>query len=129
MNNIENRIDQSVNSSRQNTQMKNLKNSVPVAHAIPVAFSILTLMKSAENYGSKLEELKSVLVNRLSAEYGDVATRLVRQAVNEAHALACLTTEPLLLLPALAEEKVQSAAAWSAHQRSLRSTGHLAFAA
>ena len=36
---------------------------------------------------------------------------------------------PILLLPSLAEEKVQSAADWSIRQGSLRCAGHLAFAA
>jgi len=67
---------------------------------------------------SKAEQLKSALVKRFSKEYADVASRLVYQAVNEAYALASSTGEPLLVLPVLAEEKVQSAAAWSARQRS-----------
>ena len=91
--------------------MKNWKNYIPM---FPV---------------STAEQLKSALVKRFSAEYAGVAARLVYQAVNEAYALVSLTTEPLLLLPALAEEKVQSAAAWSARQ-SLLLHGHpLALAA
>ena len=82
--------------------MKNWKNYIP---AFPISTS---------------EELKSALVKRFSKEYAGVAAaRLIYQAVNEAYALVALTTEPLLLLPALAEEKVQSAAAWSARQSSL----------
>jgi hypothetical protein len=57
-----------------------------------------------------------------------VAARLVYQAVNEAYALVSLTL-PLLLLPALAEEKVQNAAAWSARQQSMRRLNSLALAA
>jgi energy-converting hydrogenase Eha subunit E len=79
--------------------------------------------------GLRAEELKSALVKRLSAEYAEVGRRLVFQAVNEAHALAALTSVPLLLLPTLAEEKVQKVAAWSAHQRALLGGEHLAFAA
>jgi hypothetical protein len=103
MNTIEKRIDQSVNSIIENmsTPVKNFKNYIPL---FPI---------------SKAEELKAALVKRFSAEYAGVATRLVYQAINEAYALVSLTTEPLLLLPALAEEKVQSAAAWTARQRSL----------
>ena len=88
-------------------------------------------MNKSRNLGSaeRAEELKSALVNRLSAEYADVATRLVYQAVNEAHALASLTFVPLLVLPTLAEEKVQNAAAWSARQRSVLRCGSVAFAA
>ena len=74
-------------------------------------------------------ELKSALVKRLSAQYADLGTRMVYQAVNEADALASLTFVPLLVLPTLAEEKVQKAAAWFAHQRSLLHTDSVAFAA
>ena len=89
MKTIENRIDQSVNFSiAKRAPMKNSKNYVPVRHP----------------HG---RELKLALVKRLSAEYAGVAARLVYQAVNEAYALASLTPEPLLVLPALAEEKVQ----------------------
>jgi hypothetical protein len=101
MNTIDNRIDQSVKPLLENTPMINFKNYIP---SFPI---------------SNVEELKSALVKRFSAEYAGVATRLVFQAVNEAYALVSLTSEPLLLLPALAEEKVQSAAVWSARQHSL----------
>jgi hypothetical protein len=77
----------------------------------------------------KAEELKWSLVKKLSEEYAEVGSRLVFQAVNEAHALASLTSVPLLLLPTLAEEKVQKAAEWSVHQRALLGGEHLAFAA
>ena len=66
---------------------------------------------------STMEKLKAALVRSLSAEYANVESRLVYQAVNEADALASLTETPLLFLPSLAVEKVQKAAAWSAHQR------------
>jgi hypothetical protein len=78
---------------------------------------------------SQAEELKAALVKKLSAEYAEVGTRMVSQVVNEAHALASLTFVPLLVLPSLAEEKVQQAAAWAAHQRALLSGDHFAFAA
>jgi hypothetical protein len=70
------------------------------------------------------EQLKSSLVIRLSSEYAGVGARLVNQIVNEAYALASATFAPMLLLPVLAEEKVQSAAAWSAHQRDILHGGH-----
>jgi hypothetical protein len=68
---------------------------------------------------SRAEELKTSLTKRLSAEYAGVGARLVYQIVNEAYALASTNFAPLLLLPVLAEEKVQQAAAWSAHQRTI----------
>jgi hypothetical protein len=104
MNACNNRIDQSVNLSAQNTKDTNTRNWKGYA---PLFFN------------SRAEQLKSALVKKFSAEYAGVATQLVNQAVNEAYALVSLTPEPLLLLPALAEEKVQSAAAWTARQRSL----------
>jgi len=77
----------------------------------------------------KLQELKSDLVQRLSAEYAGVKARLIWQAVNEAHALAATTFAPILVMPDLAEEKVQRAAAWSNHQRMLRRADFFARAA
>ncbi len=94
-------IDQSVYLLAEGTLAKNSKNHIPL-------FPITTP-----------EELKSALAKKLSAEYDGVDARLVHQAVNEAHALASLTVVPVLLLPALAEEKVQELAAWCARQRSL----------
>jgi Na+(H+)/acetate symporter ActP len=92
----EKRVDWSVNFLTTTTNnMNNSKN---------VISSVLT------------EQLKSSLIERLSSEYASVGARLVYQLVNEAYALASATFAPLLLLPVLAEEKVQNAAAWSAHQ-------------
>jgi len=48
-----------------------------------------------------------------------VQDRLLRQALNEAEALAWQTLYPHLVFPTLAAEKVQSVAAWESHQRSL----------
>ena len=88
-------------------------------------------MKNARNIIPAVTtgELKSALVKRLNAEYAEVGPRLVYQAVNEADALASLTSVPLLVLPALAEEKVRKAAAWTAHQRAVLGEDHVAFAA
>jgi hypothetical protein len=108
MKNAQIRIDQSVKFLTGITNMKNSRNNI-----------------SAVQTG----ELKSALVKRLSAEYADVGPRLVYQAVNEADALASLTVVPLLVLPTLAEEKVQKAAAWTAHQRLVLGSDVLAFAA
>jgi hypothetical protein len=78
---------------------------------------------------SRVAELKSALVKRLTAEYSGVAERMVYQAVNEADALAGLTGVPLLVLPTLAEEKVQKLAAWLAHQLSLLGSDSVEIAA
>jgi len=46
--------------------------------------------------------------------------RLLRQALNEAEAVAWQTMYPHLVFPTLATEKVQAIIAWSAHQQSVR---------
>src|SRR5208283_3078732 len=98
MKTVEKRIDQSVKLLTKTTNMRNSKEIISAVRA---------------------DELKMALVKRLSAEYAEVGERMVYQAVNEADALASLTFVPLLMLPTLAEEKVQKAAAWSARQRHL----------
>jgi hypothetical protein len=107
--NIVNRIDQSVNFSAQNGYVQN---------------GILPIVAI-----TRMEHLKQRLVKQLSAEYAEVETRLLHQAVNEASALAALTPVPFLVLPSLAEEKVQQAADWSVRQRGLLGGTHQAFAA
>ena len=91
-------------------------------------------MKNAENridQSVKLwaKKLKHELIYRLSSEYSDVGLRLVSQAVNEADALAAQTSIPTLVLPTLAEEKVQRVAAWAARQRSVLASDSVTFAA
>jgi hypothetical protein len=106
MKNVMKRVDRSVNffTLTMNTNMNNLINTL------------------TENLA---EQLKSSLVKRLSSEYAGLGRRLVHQTVNEAYALASATQVPLLLLPVLAEEKVQNVAAWSSRQRAIRySHGH-----
>jgi hypothetical protein len=93
-----------------------------------------TFMKNSNSYIplfpiSTFEKLKSALVKRFTSEYSEVAAWLIYQAVNEACALVSLTPQPLLLLPVLAEEKVQNAAAWTAHQNALRGPAPYALAA
>jgi hypothetical protein len=78
---------------------------------------------------SKLEELKNQLVRRLTSEFSDLQTKLVRQAVDDAFALVSLTSVPHLLLPALAEEKVQDIRNWANHQRTVYQHSAFAFAA
>ena len=102
------RIDWSVNYLTPTMNMNNLKNN---------------------NSDVLTEQLKSSLVRRLCQEYAGVGRRLVYQTVNEAYALASENFAPLLLLPVLAEEKVQKLAAWSAHQRAVRFARPLAVAA
>ena len=69
---------------------------------------------------NKWEELKNQLVSRLSSEFPEVQSRLVRLAVIEAEALASTTSVPYLVLPTLAEEKVMGLRQWTAHQRAMK---------
>jgi len=78
---------------------------------------------------NRLEEFKTELVTQLSAEFPDVQSRLVRQAVVEADALASLTPVPFLLLPSLAEEKVVGLHNWTLHQHAVNPHAGMAFAA
>jgi len=78
---------------------------------------------------AKLETLKNQLVRRLTAEFSDLQAHRVRQAVNEAHALASLTIVPHLFLPTLAEEKVQGLRKWYIHQAAIYPHSAFAFAA
>lgn len=56
--------------------------------------------------------------------------RLVRLALNEAEALAWQTTYPHLVFPTLAQEKIQTLAAWNINQQSVRRSSPIfAFAA
>ena len=103
-----NRIDQSVHLSTETLDRN---------HSRPVRSS------------ARAKDLKLALVRRLSTEYPEVALRMVCQSVNEADALAALTPVPLLVLPTLAEEKVQEAAAWSARQRAVLRSDPVALAA
>ena len=77
----------------------------------------------------KLNQLKARLVGELAAELAPaLPVSSVAHAVNEAYALASLTTHPHLLLPGLAEEKVRAAIFWQERQRRILDGQSLAFA-
>jgi hypothetical protein len=78
---------------------------------------------------TRLADLKADLVSRLTSEFPEVQSQLVRQAVIEADALASLTIVPYLLLPTLAEEKVLGLSNWTIHQQAITGHSGLAFAA
>jgi hypothetical protein len=68
----------------------------------------------------KLRLLEEQLTEKLAAEMeGIMPHHLLRQAMNEAEALAWTTRYPLLFLPDLAEEKVQSARQWTNRQQQI----------
>src|SRR3954463_3994332 len=89
-------------------QIMNDQNLLLATPAEPLTFTDLTPQKFYAACRSTLEALKTQLVRRLTAEFSDLQSNLVRQAVDEAQALASLTVVPQLVLPTLAEEKVQS---------------------
>jgi hypothetical protein len=95
----------------------------------PLTFTDLSFSAISAACATKLEALKNELVRRFTAEFTDIQANIVRQAVDEADALASLTTVPYLLLPTLAEEKVQYARNWNRHQQTILQHGELAFAA
>jgi hypothetical protein len=105
------------------------QNTLPSAATEVVTYTDLSLQRFSAACRSKLESLKHQLVRRLSAEFSDLQSNLVRQAVDEAQALALLTIVPQLVLPTLAEEKVQSLRKWSRHQQAIFRQPALAHAA
>jgi len=76
-----------------------------------------------------LEDLKNRLTSQLTTEFTNVDGRLVRRAVNEAWAIAYLSPVPQLVLPTLAEEKVQKLRDWTIRQRAIFQNQHTALAA
>src|SRR5438445_3071096 len=75
--------------------------------------------------GVRMEALKTKLIENLGAEFFEIRERLVKRAVEEAEALVSLTAHPLLLLPALAEEKVRAAWDWNRLQQTIFKRGYL----
>jgi hypothetical protein len=110
-------------------QNMNNQNTLPATPAEPLTFTDLTPQKFSAACRSTLEALKTQLVRKLTAEFSDLQSNLVRQAVDEAQALASLTVVPQLVLPTLAEEKVQSIHNWALHQRAIFQQPALAWAA
>jgi len=108
--------------------MKNENTSALIENELP-SYVHLALHNLSALCRNKLEEFKAKLVGRLSSEFPEIQSQFVHQAVAEADALASLTTVPYLLLPTLAEEKVQGLRNWTTHQRAISRHSGLAFAA
>ena len=69
----------------------------------------------------QIKELKDRLTVELNTEFGGLLnSAAVRQAVNEADALASITLFPTLFLPDLAEEKARLASRWQAKQHLIK---------
>lgn len=97
----------------------NMLISEPIRGTTRVASNRISLAAFSTSSGAKLEALKTKLIENLGAEFFDLQERLVRRAVEEAEALVSLTAHPLLLLPALAEEKVREARDWNRRQQTI----------
>ena len=88
------------------------KNRVNLKFAPEIRFAVKTA--TAEPFRAALESDFEQLKNRLLAEQLDTVQRpelntIVRRAANEAAALAWVTFHPLLVFPALFEEKTTKA--------------------
>jgi hypothetical protein len=76
-----------------------------------------------------VHNLKERVTAELNVKFGwHLDSDTIRQAVNEADALAASTPFPTLFLPDLAEEKARAAAQWRVRQSAIRRRS-LAFAA
>jgi len=65
--------------------------------------------------------LKERITASLEEEFAAIiGTRFIRQVVNEAAAVVATTSFPVLLLPALAEEKARKASQWATRQQAIR---------
>lgn len=76
-------------------------------------------LASCRKLVTRIEQAK----NNLVAEFRDTFAaheQLLNQAIGEAEALAWQTPYPHLFFATLATEKVQAAAAWSAHQQHVK---------
>lgn len=68
---------------------------------------------------ARVEQMKRKFLAELREKL-EVPEKLFRLALNEAEALAWQTEYPHLVFPALAVEKIQGAAKWTARQRFIR---------
>jgi len=77
--------------------------------------------RSGKSIVDELSAIKEKVVANLEHEFaGTLGAQFLRQAVNEAAALAATTTIPALVLPTLALEKAQLLSAWSDRQAAIR---------
>ena len=67
---------------------------------------------------TEIQKAKQDMVSQFRKAFSG-EEHLLRLALNEAEALAFLTDYPHLVFPALAMEKVQGVAEWTAHQKQL----------
>jgi hypothetical protein len=88
----------------------------------PLGTRLGTLRRFSNVCIDKLSRLKEALTSEMLVQFaGLLRPERIRQAVNEADALAAHTPFPALFLPALAEEKVLLASRWQTKQRLMNS--------
>ena len=113
--------------------MKAFNNPYPGRNTTPVKQTDPVGNLSARNREVALNNLKAGLLSRFRFEFADVDGEMLKRAVNEADALATLNGLPHLLLPVLAEEKVQAFRQWGIRQAAIQNatlqSPTLAFAA
>ena len=77
-------------------------------------------MMRAKFWSTCLNELKNRLTFESGFRYaGSLSEIAIRQAVNEASAMASITAFPLLVFPALADEKLSEARRWQEKQKQI----------
>ncbi len=87
----------------------------------PLTFTDLPLQRVSGTTAASLAAYRTALLEALTeTDAGDLPVHLISQALNEAEALATLTPFPALFLPALADEKINSARRWFERQQRLR---------
>jgi len=99
--------------------MNNKKTKVTARFAPETRFTLLTVTNAPfrTNLESEFERLKSHLLAETLAEAGQPELNApLRRAANEAAALAWVTFYPLLVFPALFEEKSRAALRQAARQ-------------
>lgn len=93
-------------------------------------FATLAPQPLTDNASRQLTELRQSLFAQYATELGDdLPAHLLAHAVQEAEAAAALTDVPLLFLPTLAAEHVQSTRRWWRHQQAVWQRDVLAFSA
>jgi hypothetical protein len=95
-------------------------NRVPTEFGPETRFDVPTLPFRAMDEGA-FERLKAdLLARRLAAVWDAEANSSVRRAANEAAALAWVTPYPMLVFPALFEEKVNASELHAKRQDAIR---------
>jgi len=100
---------------------------VPTVFAPDTSFEVApTPVGPSNTLETRFERLRAQLVlDRLQESGNERLNSQVRQAANEAAALAWVTPYPLLVFPALFEERAQSALACGAAEETTQCCGEL----